>query len=195
MPAPLSIRKGTSKSRDCATAAEELYSAISQPDIKLAIFYCASDYDLPALARELCSRFEDINLIGCTTAGEITPQGYLHGALTGVSIASPDMDARTQIFRVDPFDSANTSRAVSDLLASLGSSGGLPPSSTDTFAFMLIDGLSMQEEMAVSCIHQPLQGIELIGGSAADDVRFGATHIYYRGEFRSGVAVLSLVRT
>jgi hypothetical protein len=60
---------------------------------------------------------------------------------------------------------------------------------------MLIDGLSLQEEMVVSCVHQNLQGMELIGGSAADDVRFVSTHIYHHGRFHQNVAVLSLVRT
>jgi hypothetical protein len=60
---------------------------------------------------------------------------------------------------------------------------------------MLIDGLAMQEEQVVSCIHQSLHGIELIGGSAADDTRFGSTHLYYGGKFHSNVALLSVVRS
>jgi hypothetical protein len=159
------------------------------------VFYCASDFDLPALAAELYRHFGDINLIGCTSAGEITPQGYLMGSLTGFSIASPDMDAATILIPLDPFDSAATGNDVVGLLKRLGVRDGLPPNATDTFAFMLIDGLSMQEEMTVSCVHQQLQGIELVGGSAADDVRFESTHLYFQGEFRRHVALLSLVRT
>lgn len=68
----LSIRKGTSQQRDPVRAAEELHAAIWQPDLKLAVFYCAADYDLPALAAALHQRFGDVNLVGCTTAGEIT---------------------------------------------------------------------------------------------------------------------------
>ena len=47
----------------------------------------------------------------------------------------------------------------------------------------------------VSCVHQQLRGIDLIGGSAADGVRFGAAHLYVNGQFRQGVALLTLVRT
>jgi len=60
---------------------------------------------------------------------------------------------------------------------------------------MLIDGLAMQEEMVVSCVHEALQGIELIGGSAADDTRFVSTHVYHGGRFHQNVAVLAVVRT
>jgi hypothetical protein len=195
MVAPLSIRKGTAQSRDPVQAARELHAALDQPHIKHAVFYCASDFDLPALATELHKLFKDINLIGCTTAGEITPQGYLAGALTGVSIASPDMDAATQFIQLENFDSTATGAQVVALVKQLGQREGLPASSADTFAFMLIDGLAMQEEQVVSCIHHNLHGIELIGGSAADDVRFGATHLYYQGSFHQNIALLSVVRS
>ena len=39
----LAIKSGTSQNRDPQQAARELFTAINQPDIKLAIFYCASD--------------------------------------------------------------------------------------------------------------------------------------------------------
>lgn len=191
----LSIRKGTSQQRDPVAAARELHAAIFQPDLKFAVFYCAADFDLPALAKALHAQFGDVNLVGCTTAGEITPQGYLAGALTGFSLASPALDVGTALVGVKPFDAAATAATVDGLVAGLGQRDGLPPSATDTFAFLLIDGLAMQEELVVSCIHQRLQGIELIGGSAADDTRFAATHIYHGGRFHQGVALLNLVRS
>jgi hypothetical protein len=191
----LSIRKGTSQSPDVVQAARELHAALDQPDIKFALFYCPADADLPTLAAELHKLFKDTNLIGCTTAGEITPLGYLKGTLTGVSIASPTMDVATQLIQLDGFDSHAAGAGVSALLQGLGTRNGLPVSATDTFAFLLIDGLSMQEEQVVSCIHQNLRGIEMIGGSAADDVRFKATYLYHQGQFHRDCALLSVVRT
>jgi hypothetical protein len=192
---PLSLRKGTSRSKDAVSAAKELYDQINQPGIKLAIFYCSPAFDLPTLECELAKWFKDINLIGCTTAGEITPIGYLDGALTGVSIASSEMDVRTEMINLQPFEIANGEASVNKLLKDMGTRDGLPASSTDTFAFLLIDGLSMQEEMVVSCVHEHLHGIEMIGGSAADDVRFSSTHLYYQGKFHQHVALLTLVRS
>lgn len=191
----LSIRKGTSQSRNPAVAARELHAALYQPGIRLAIFYCEADMELAVLAAELDKLFGGINLIGCTTAGEITPQGYLAGALTGVSIASATMDVSVQLLQLDGFASTVTGHNVTAQLQQMGNRDGLPASATDTFAFLLIDGLAMQEEQVVSCIHQHLQGIELIGGSAADDVRFGSTHLYYQGRFQQNIALLTLVRS
>ncbi len=191
----LSLRTGTSQQRNPVLAARELFEALCQPDIKLAVFYCASDFDLSALAGALRDNFGDINLIGCTTAGEITPQGYLDGALTGFSLASDEMDVETRSFALDPFDSVRTASQVTSLLGKLAVSSTPAPTAADCFGFLLVDGLSMQEEMVVSCIHQHLRGIDLIGGSAADDVRFGATHLYHQGEFHQQVALLTVVRT
>lgn len=189
----LSIRKGTSEHRDPELAAAQLYDALWQPGLELAIFYCAPDYDLPALAAALHRHFGDIELVGCTTAGEITPQGYLAGSLTGVSLAG--IEVATALLPLRPFDADTTAESVGALLTNLGTRNGLPPSATDSFAFLLIDGLAMQEELAVSCIHKQLGGIDLIGGSAADDTRFGATHIYHGGRFHQNVALINLIRT
>ncbi len=195
MSTSLSVRKGMSQARNTEQAAQELHEALAQPDIKLAVFYCASDFDLPALGEALHRRFKDVNLIGCTTAGEITPRGYLAGAITGFSLAAPDLDVATQLIKLNPFDSAACAHDVAALTESFGERDSHPPSQSDTFAFFLIDGLSMQEELVVSCVHSNLQGIDLIGGSAGDDTRFGATHLYFQGRFQQDVALLTLVRT
>jgi len=194
MPA-LSIRKGASQSRDPAVAAAELCAALTQPDIKLVIFYCSADYPLQPLAHALHEQFGGTTLIGCTTAGEITPQGYLSGSLTGVSLAGATLDVSVASYAVNPFNSKLSTEKVATQLQQLGMRHGLPPTAADTFAFMLIDGLSMQEELVVSSIHQRLHGIELIGGSAADDVRFNHTHLYFGGKFHERIALLALVRT
>jgi hypothetical protein len=195
MSAALAIRKGMSQSRDAVTAARELHAAIDQPGIQLAVFYCASDYDLPALGAELNRLFAGVNLIGCTSAGEITPAGYLNGALTGFSLALPEMVVRTQCIPLDNFSTEQTARSLDRTLRSIADAHGKPPSAQDTFAFLLIDGLAMQEELVVSTIHAQLQGISLIGGSAADDTRFRATHLFHEGRFHRNVALLSVVQS
>lgn len=85
------VRTGASTSTDARTAARELHAAIGAPKAALAVFYAAPTYDLDVLGAELARLFEGVHLIGCTTAGEITPLGYMNGALTGVSLESPDL--------------------------------------------------------------------------------------------------------
>ena len=190
----ISVRTGGTRTRDPRAAAGELFAALDQPGIRFAVFYCSPDHDLPALAQALYQHFGDVNLIGCTTAGEITPGGYVEGALTGFSIASPDLDVYTQLIGLEPFDSAEVTRNAEAMSRRVSARRGTPASPTDTFAFLLTDGLAMQEEFLVSSIHQALHGIELVGGSAADGTRFQATQLYYRGRFHERIALLTLVR-
>ncbi len=195
MSAPLSVRKGVAQSRDVDVAVRELREALEQPGIRLAFVYCAADFDRERLSAALAREFQGVELIGCTTAGEITPLGYLHGTLTGVSLASPSLQVATKFLPLDALDSAAIAGAVAQALAQLEGAGTGPASAADTFAFLLIDGLAMQEDRVVSAVYAQLRGISLIGGSAADDVRFESTHVFHDGRFHARGAVLALVRT
>jgi len=191
----LSIRRGVTRQTDPERAAQDLHAALAQPDITLAVFYCAPSYDLPALAAALKAQFGTTTLIGCTTAGEITPEGYLQNALTGFSVASDDFHVAVSRISLDPFDATATEQGADRLLRDLEDEHGTPPSPGDTFGFLLVDGLAMLEERLVSVIYRHLRGIELVGGSAADSTDFVATHIYHDGAFHRNIALLTLVRT
>lgn len=190
----LSVRRGSSTTREPAQAAQELYDAIYSPDASLIIFYCSPDYDLPALGKELRARFGDAPLIGCTTAGEITPIGYLDGAITGVSLGGPGFGAA--VLRIDDLHHFQLSRGDSAAREVLTSSvrGAERPAGDHCFAFLLADGLSMQEEGLVASLHRNLGDIPLFGGSAADGTRFSSTFLYHEGEFRRDCALFALVR-
>jgi len=191
----LRIRKGVSQSLDPETAARELHAAIGQENVSLAFFYCSPQYDLEALGRELARRFAGVNLIGCTTAGEITPEGYLDGALTGASISSDDFTAVTErIDGLSAFEFADGARTSELLVAELDKRGKTPSPRT-TFGFLLIDGLSLQEEVVISALSRSLGNMPLFGGSAGDGVRFGETFIYHDGAFHTDAAVFTLVVT
>ncbi len=80
------ILRGVSRSADPTAAVQELHAAIAQPDCALVCFFCAPTYPLDALGAAIRERFEGVDVVGCTTAGEITPNGYLDGSLTGLSL-------------------------------------------------------------------------------------------------------------
>ena len=92
-------------------------------------------------------------------------------------------------------DSVAAGNTVTALLDKLGNRNGLPPDATDTFAFLLLDGLAMQEEALVSITHTHLHGIELVGESATNETRFQSTYLYWQGAFHQGIALLTLIRT
>ncbi|MFC1573513.1 nitric oxide-sensing protein NosP [Candidatus Eisenbacteria bacterium] len=189
------IRRGATIATEPAAAAAELYEAIHQPDTSVAVFFCSPDYDLDQLGPELAQRFEGINLIGCTTAGEITPEGYLSGAITGASLVSPDFKAVTRrLDNVSDFRLRDGETMTCDLLAEM-TDRGIEPSSKDTFAFLLVDGLCCQEESIVSSLYRGLPNLPLFGGSAGDATNFQSTFVYHDGRFHQDAAVFTVVQT
>lgn len=190
----MTVKKGTSRSRDARVAARELYEALHDPDAGLIVFYASPAYDLEALGAALCEHFgADAPLIGCTTAGEITPVGYLEGALTGVSLGGPGFTARTT--RIDDLHSFELARADAPVQQLLRQVRGRGDDGRRCFGFLLADGLSMQEESLVSAIYRNLGDVPLFGGSAGDGTRFGRTHLYHQGRFRTDCALFTLVAT
>lgn len=191
----LEVLKGCSQSKDPVQAVRELRDAIFRPSVALTLFYASSDYDLVVLGRELREQFPGVPLIGCTSAGEITPDGYLSGALTGVSVAADDFSLVTTLLSdLQTTTIADVENAAKQVLEQ-HARRGRPSNGTNSFGFLLIDGLCRREESVVSALSKSLGDIQLFGGSAADGKRFEQTHVYYDGEFRQDAAVFTLVQT
>lgn len=188
------VRRGVSTSRDPETVARELHAQLDQPSPALVLFYCAADFDLPRLATALEACFPGTLLVGCTTAGEITPAGYLSGCVTGVSFGQSDFRVHARRFDGLRDFSVVAGEAFADALVSKAFAGG-HGDLTQAFCMLLIDGLSFQEEGFVSAVSRGLGGIPLFGGSAGDGTRFEQTWVYHDGAFRRDVAVAVLFQT
>ncbi|EWY38066.1 hypothetical protein N825_15655 [Skermanella stibiiresistens SB22] len=191
------LRRGMSHALDPRQAAAELYDAIAQPDTAFILVFCSPQYDLPALGRALADLFGDTLTLGCTTAGEITPVGYMTGSITGVSFPRSDFSAVAErIDDLEGFEIADAHALVRNLAARRDEAlGDDEDVSGKSFALLLIDGLSVREELVVSSLYSALGDIPLFGGSAGDDLKFEQTWILHDGEFRSNAAVLVLVDT
>ncbi len=189
------VRRGYSSASGAAEAAQQLYEALYQPETALAVFFCSTDYDLSSLESELNGRFGDSPLIGCTSASEITPAGYMTGGIVGFSLARGDfVSVSASIHSLRHFSIADGHDIVRDLRHELDrASGSLP--ADNTFAFLMIDGLSQCEEMVLSAIASALGDIPMFGGSAGGGLSFQRSYVFQNGRFHSDAAVLVLVRT
>jgi len=189
------VRHGSSTAADTAEAVREVCASIAQPDIGFAVVFCSPRHDRATAARELSAALKGANVVGCTTAGEVTPEGYVDGTITGLSIAG---DACFSVSRLIPdissFQGAEGREAASALIEEIKRRGG-QPSPLTTFAFLLIDGQSFVEEQVTSAISKALGTIPLFGGSAGDDRRHRETFVYCDGGFHTDAAVLTLVYT
>jgi len=190
-----SIRTAQSCAAEAQQAVQEFHAAVAQPDAELVIFFCSSEYDLDVLAAEMNRLFAGIQVVGCTTAGEIGPAGYCSHSLSGASFAAGSCVAVSEVLdNLSQFDIARGHNFSQALLQRLESKA--PHADPDnSFAFILIDGLSVREEPVAHALQYALGKIPLIGGSAGDDLKFAKTSIFCNGRFHLDSVALILITT
>ncbi|WP_417320584.1 FIST N-terminal domain-containing protein [Emcibacter sp.] len=191
------IKRAFSLSRDERTAVREFFDGlcIEKEKPEAVIFFCSPDYDTVKLEKELNRQFGDIPLIGCTTAGEITPEGYHAGSITGAVLSRTHFTCVSKrydmISNFNIQDGIEFGRSLKQQLNRVADNA----SGSNSFAFMLIDGLSGAEERVTASLGSELGEINLIGGSTADDFKLKQTQIFHDGRFHTDSAVVVMVHT
>ncbi len=189
------VQRAYTCEQDPQRAAAALYDALPGAEVSLLIFFCSTDYDLQALSSALSERFVGIPVVGCTTAGEITPLGYANGSITAVTFSSRCFTVETALIQdLAGFDFACAQQLVDRLLEGCRARK-VAPIKGHTFALALLDGLSILEEQLLLALNASLGSIPLLGGSAGDDLHLRDTRVYYQGRFHSDAAVLILINS
>ncbi|MCO6057803.1 FIST signal transduction protein [Pseudomonas sp. MOB-449] len=180
---------------EAEVVAQDLARQLIHPYLGFVLFFCSAEYDLEALGQALEQYFGGVRLVGCTSAGEITPQGYGRNCVSAVgfdhrsfSIASALVDEMDRFGLIDAQQLVE--RLVQDCRAN-----SLAPIKGHSFALTLLDGLSSREEVVLAALGAAFGSIPHFGGSAADDHHLKHTHVYYEGRFHAGAAVVVLVNT
>jgi len=193
----MSVKKGHSGAIGARAAAAEFADRVQQPNIGFVLFFASPVFARDELAAALAAHFPGVTVFGCTTAGEITPEGYREETITGASFSRDEFTATlTLIPELDSFKIDDGAAIVAGALER-HRAHGLDHASgpASTFGMLLIDGLSRQEETVIVSLCRFLDTMNLFGGSAGDGLDFGSTWIYCDGAFHTNAAVLALVET
>lgn len=161
----------------------------------VVVFFCSSHYDREILAEEMNRQFPGVQVVGCTTAGEIGPLGYRERSLVGASFPAATCTAVSG--HLDQLQQFEIKQGLALAQAMLGQLENAAPAVNpdNTFAFLLIDGLSRREEPVAHALQNALGDIHLFGGSAGDDLHLEHTWVFHDGAFHSDSAMLLLVST
>ena len=190
-----SVTSAFSQSQNPQVAATELYQQLSAPRLGFVLFFCSAEYDLQQLATELAARFGDIPLAGCTTAGEITPQGYGQGCITAIGFDCDHFAVSIAVIeQLEGFRLTDAQALVGQLMEDCRPRQ-IAPIKGNSFALTLLDGLSSEEENVLLALNAALGSIPHFGGSAGDDIHLTHTHVYVNGQFRTDAAVVMLFNT
>ncbi len=188
------LRRAATSLTDPSAAAAELGRGLHQDELALVAFFCAPRYATRAFAEAMAAAFPGVTVVGCTAAGGIGPKGYVDGGVTAVSFGAGEFNAVAGLYRgLESFRMGEATAMASGLGERLMRAGH--DLGERTFGFFLIDGLATKEELIASCIGNALDGIPLFGGSAADDLRFERTWVYWEGAFHTDAFLLVLVET
>ena len=166
----------------------QLAAQIRQPASELSLAFFSDAYDRRDLARALRDQLPG-PLIGCTTAGQLSPLGFQLGGISGATLAS-------EYFQAVPY-LIHPLSALAEPGEGIAADGQdrLLAAKTPAFGLLLVDGLSAKEEMLSACLYRALGDVPLIGGSAGDMLHFKETFVYHDGELLQDAAVFTLCLT
>lgn len=188
----LQVKIGRSLKHDPIAAVKEVHDAVNQQDANLLLFFCSSKYDLDELGRRIDGSFAG-PVVGCTTAGELSPDGYQTDGIVAATLSSSDITVHVR--RIFPLSDTGAFdfRELAKDLRNKTSKGVFDRQRM--FGLLLIDGLSKLEDAVIASLSQILEGIPIVGGSAGDDINFQRTFVFDNGEFISDAAVFVLFET
>jgi hypothetical protein len=156
------------------------------------ILFVSPEADRAALEAGLPQAFPGVPVIGCTTAGEISPDGYCEGEI--VAVALPASAFAVDCLGID-LAALDGQELIGRLIRARAGLARKHSGWEDEFAFLMVDGLSIREDELTAALGPGLGPVPLFGGSAGDGTRFAQTFVLQDGQFRQGWAVLMLVRT
>lgn len=188
------IRVAATAADDPETAVCELFREIDLPEMAGIIFFCSSRYDLDALAAALSARCEGLTIMGCTSSGELTPDGIEEGTITAIGFPSSIFRLSAICFEdLDHFDEGEARQRVRALVADAHESSRKLGDNLHKAAIFLVDGLSHREEMLTMTIQDALGDVPLIGGSSGDGLAFRETFVFLDGRFRRDAALVAIL--
>ncbi|WP_088281200.1 FIST signal transduction protein [Kineosporia sp. A_224] len=171
----------------------QLHDGLGGRTAGAVLWFASSAYDPADLAGPLADAFPGASVLGCSTAGEFSDDGSGTGGLTAVALPE-GMVVRSAVALGELADdvAAGTDAAVAAVEAGLGEPlRGLDPARH--LALVLIDGLHASEELVNERIGNAAPLLDVVGGSAGDDLRFESTWVAVgRTVSRHGVALLVL---
>lgn len=194
-PALDGVRVAATRHESVRDAIDDLAAAIgAQDDVSFLLVFVSSHYDAEDVAQALLRAFPGLPQAGCSTAGEIAPQGLIESGIVALAFLKRDFHiACAPLRNMSTFGLEEGGALVAALRRRLV---GLAGAEThDLFALTLLDGLCQREEVILAALQRALHDIPLVGGSNGDDLSFQNTFVICDGEVMRDTGLLILVRS
>ncbi|MEM7524101.1 MAG: FIST N-terminal domain-containing protein [Pseudomonadota bacterium] len=187
------VRRAHAPCADPVAAAARIAADLGPGPFSLVALFVSPTGDLAAIEAAAAPSFPGAAIIGCSTAGEISPEGYANGEV--VAIGLPDSHFNAYVTVIDNLDGFDRQALTADLMSALAEQAQERPDWRSEFAFLMIDGLSLSEDRLAAALSEALGPVPLFGGSAGDGLAFNETRVMAGGAVLTGAAVVALIRT
>lgn len=190
----MSIKTAYTTEKDITKAVHAIRQGLGDGPFKAIVYFVSSSYDPDAVAAEMQNAFAAVPVFGCTTAGEIVSGKMLEDSIVAMAFGS-DIIEDMKIEVVEGI-AAGDRDMITGAFDSFEKYFGAKMASIDFEKYVgmiLADGLSGAEEKLMEWIGD-LTNVTFIGGSAGDDLKFQATHLFAEGKAYSDAAILVLIK-
>ena len=167
----------------------ELQDQFKGVDAKMVLYFASSLHAPESISQKMQEAFPGATVFGCSTAGEIASGRMLKNSVVAMAFNGQAIkDVKVEVIE----DLGNESRSSFEAFERHFHTSPAEMDPKQYVGIILIDGLSAKEELIIDRIGD-LTNINFIGGSAGDDLKFAATHVYANGKSYSNAAVLAIL--
>lgn len=161
--------------------------------LSLLTLFVSPKADFDNVIKEASVLFPDTDVTACTTAGEISSLGYDEGTI--IAVGFPSVGFATTSLLIENITDLTPLPLIDRITLERVRLQEANPDMASSFAFLVVDGLSLAEDTLTATISPALRDIPLFGGSAGDGADFISTRVALGTKARESAAVLTLVRS
>lgn len=188
----MKIQSVYSTNQNVNDAVKEIKNQIKVSEPKLIMFFASSKYNQEELAAKMKEAFNNSDVVGCSTAGELVSGKMLDNSIVAMAFAKEKIGN----LKVEVIENLKNSVDPQKAFESFEKYFSEKLSNMDFkkyFGIILVDGLSNSEEKLMDKIGTKTN-VNFIGGSAGDDLKFQKTFVSANGKAYSDAAVIVLVK-
>ncbi|WP_420569700.1 FIST N-terminal domain-containing protein [Thalassovita sp.] len=186
------VRTGFAEARD-PDAVAKLATVLDPDQLELVILFVSPTADIHKVAAQAKRAFAPALVIGSTTAGELTNDGYTDDKI--VAIGLPRAHFCAGVTLVPNLDDYEHQSLIGELIRSRHDIARQTPEWPSECAMLLVDGLTMHEDELTSHLALGVGPVPLFGGSAGDGDRFEETFVLHDGSAITNAAIIVQLRT
>lgn len=158
----------------------------------LVLLFISPEADLAHIAREAQDALPADQVVGCTTAGEISQQGYDQDSIVAFGFARSEFAAQCVV--VPDLSSISRQQLTQELLQARQRLAIDHHGLAHEFAILLVDGMSVREDELAAALAVGAGTMPLVGGSAGDGIRFRETWLLHGRTLMRNAALLCVLR-